>query len=194
MGRNRKSIVVALVMVLTAGATWAGVALATPPSGLVGTLLGRGTTSLPIKYTIPKVVTVTVKVRVKVKGKYVTRKKTVQRTIDSPVISCSDSSPCDVVQQKLVSAPGIGSSGWHSHPGLALVVVTTGTVNKYGADCKKETYAAGQTIVELGRDDVSLVRNEGSTPAELLVTFIVPAGTANADLRIDQPAPANCSP
>jgi hypothetical protein len=193
MRGTRKFALAGVVSALIAGITLASVALATPPSGQVGAVLDRGTTSVPINYSVPKEVTVTQKVRVKVKGKFVTRKKTVKRIVDVPVVSCSVSTPCDIVHQKVTYAPG-GFSGWHSHPGVVLVVITSGSVTRYATDCTKSTYAVGQAFLELGRDQIIYVKNEGSTTAEVLATFIVPAGTANADLRIDQPAPANCTP
>jgi|ERR1700693_1030924 len=188
-GRWRLAVVAAA---LIAGGTLGGIALATPPSGQVAQILGRGTTNVALKYTVPKVETVTVKVRVKVHGRYVIRKKRVKRTVDVPVVRCSTATPCDVVQQKITYAPG-GFSGWHSHPGLVLVVVTSGTLTRYMRDCSKETFTAGQTAVELGSTWIMTIRNESSTPAEALATLIVPAGTLNADLRIDQPAPASCN-
>lgn len=193
MRRRRKFALAGIGSALIAGATLTGVALATAPSGQVGAVLDRGTTSVPIKYSVPKEVTVTVKVRVKVKGKFVTRKKKVKRTIDVPVVACSAATPCDIVHQKVTYTPG-GFSGWHSHPGLVLVVITSGAITRYASDCSKSTYTVGQSFLELGRDQIIYVRNEGSTPAEVLATFIVAAGTANADLRIDQPVPANCAP
>jgi quercetin dioxygenase-like cupin family protein len=192
MGRKWK-VILASAIVAAAGVTIAHVALATTPSGQVGTILGRGTTDRALKYTVPKVVTVTQKVRVKVKGKYVIRKKKVQKTIDSPIVACSTSTPCDVVQQKITYAPG-GFSGWHSHPGVVLAVLLSGTITRYTTDCAHTTYNAGQTFVELGHDETMLIRNEGSTPAEVLATLIVPAGTSNAELRIDQPQPSGCAP
>lgn len=193
MRGTRKFALAGVVLALIAGTTLASVALATPPSGQVGVVLDRGTTSVPINYSVPKEVTVTQKVRVKVKGKFVTRKKTVKRIVDVPVVSCSVSTPCDIVHQKVTYTPG-GFSGWHSHPGVVLVVITAGAVTRYQPDCTKTTYTVGQAFLELGRDQIIYVKNEGSTTAEVLATLIVPAGTANADLRIDQPAPASCTP
>jgi hypothetical protein len=193
MGSKRKFALAGVVSALIAGTTLASVAFATAPSGQVGVVLDRGTTSVPINYSVPKEVTVTQKVRVKIKGKFVTRTKKVTRIVDVPVVACSASTPCDIVNQRVTYAPG-GFSGWHSHPGVVLVVITAGSVTRYASDCTKTTYTVGQAFLELGRDQIIYVRNEGSTPAEVLATFIVPAGTANADLRIDQPAPANCTP
>ncbi len=191
--RNKRSWAFTAIAaaIVTAGVTLVGGALATAPSGAVPTPLGSGTTAVPLKYSVPKEVTVSQKVRVKTKsGKYVIRTRKVKRTIDSPVVACDATTPCSLIQQKITFQPG-GFSGWHSHPGLVLVIVTAGTVTKYESDCSKATYAAGQTFIEFGRDKAAFVRNEGSTPAELVQTYINPP---NAEPRIDQPAPASCAP
>jgi hypothetical protein len=193
MRSKRKLALAGVLSAVIAGTMLVGVAFATAPSGQVGAVLDRGTTSVPISYSVPKQVTVTQKVRVKVKGKFVTRNKKVTRTVDVPVVSCSVSTPCDIVHQKVTYTPG-GFSGWHSHPGVILVVITAGSVTRYATDCTKTTYTVGQAFLELGRDQIIYVKNEGTTGAEVLATLIVPAGTANADLRIDQPAPASCTP
>lgn len=196
MSITRKLLLTGATCVV-AGTTAVGVALATAPSGQVGQVLNRGATDATLNVTIPKTVTVTKKVRVRVKvhGKYklVTRTKKVQQTIQAPVIACSTSTPCDVVHQKVTYAAG-GFSGWHSHPGVVFVVVTAGSITRYLSDCTHATYNTGQSFVELGREQTIFVKNEGTTPAEVMATLVVPAGTSNADLRIDQPQPANCTP
>ena len=82
-----------------------------------------------------------------------------------------------------------GSSGWHSHPGVVLVTVASGTVSFYDADCSVTNHAAGTSFVE-SDGNTGLARNESTTtPAVVYVTYIVPAGTPNSGLRIDQPNP-----
>ena len=72
-----------------------------------------------------------------------------------------------------------------------LVIVKTGSLTKYSAqDCIAQTYGAGQAFVENGPTDENLVRNDGSAPAETIVTFITPPG---APIRDDPPPPA-CNP
>ena len=85
-------------------------------------------------------------------------------------------------------APG-GSSGWHFHPGVTLVSVASGSVVRYDAHCMATDFPTGSAFVESGNHPL-LVRNESATtPAVNIVTFIVPAGTTNAGLRIDSPNP-----
>ncbi len=95
----------------------------------------------------------------------------------------------DVAVQTITSPPG-GSSGWHSHPGVVLVAVQSGTVTLYDAACHTTQYGPGQAFVEVG-DDPLLVRNNTASNAVLYVTLIVPKSATS--LRIDQPQPATCS-
>ena len=92
---------------------------------------------------------------------------------------------------RLTFAPG-GTTGWHVHPGPVLVIVTTGSVTKYSAqDSVAQTYTAGQAFVENGPADENMVRNDGSVPAETIVTFITPPGVP---IRGDAPSPPACNP
>jgi hypothetical protein len=98
----------------------------------------------------------------------------------------------DVYVVHNVIAPG-GSTGWHSHPGPSLILVTAGTVTNYEGDdpsCTPHTYTVGQGFVDAGGRDVHILRNEDpSVPAETMAVQILPQG---ATRRIDKPAPGNC--
>ncbi len=91
-------------------------------------------------------------------------------------IKLQDSSrPGDVVVQKFVLGPG-GQSGWHLHPGPALVTVKSGELTLDQADCSSATYSAGKVAVE-PTDDVHRVRNVGTIDLEFWVTFLdIPVG------------------
>jgi quercetin dioxygenase-like cupin family protein len=97
----------------------------------------------------------------------------------------------DIVMVQLTVDPG-GASGWHSHPGGAIIVVKQGslTVHKaIGSQCQIETYSAGQAFLERP-GEVDQVTNNGTIPYILLVTFprVPPGGSP----RIDQPDPGTC--
>jgi quercetin dioxygenase-like cupin family protein len=87
--------------------------------------------------------------------------------------------------------PG-GSSGWHSHPGGAIIVVKTGTLTVYrslGSQCKATTYSAGDAFIERP-GEVDQVINTGTAPYVLFVTFPrVPQGDS---ARTDEPDPGDC--
>jgi quercetin dioxygenase-like cupin family protein len=85
-----------------------------------------------------------------------------------------------------------GSTGWHTHPGHSLIIVTAGTVTAYEGndpDCKPHVYTKGMTFVDPGGDHVHIIRNQGNTPAQTIAVQLVPAGAAR---RIDAADPGNC--
>lgn len=92
-------------------------------------------------------------------------------------IKLQDSSqPGDVVVQRFILAPG-GQSGWHLHPGPAIVTVKSGELTLDHEDCSSMTFSAGQVHVE-PMDDVHRVRNVGTTDLEFWVTFLdIPVGS-----------------
>lgn len=97
----------------------------------------------------------------------------------------------DLYVQSNVWQPG-GSTGWHSHPGHSLMIVTAGTVTNYDSDvpdCKPTAYSRGMGFVDSGGKHVHNVRNEGTVPATTIAVQLIPAG---ANRRIDGQAPANC--
>ena len=97
--------------------------------------------------------------------------------------------PVDVATVHVTFQPG-GSTGWHVHPGPALVTVTTGQLTLHRAKgCRTRTFSAGQTFLEFGPDDVNLTRNETGGVTETVVTFLLPVG---APTTVDAPAPHHC--
>jgi quercetin dioxygenase-like cupin family protein len=99
--------------------------------------------------------------------------------------------PLDVYVQSNVWEPG-GSTGWHSHPGRSLIIVTAGTVTDYdGHDpgCKPHVYKTGMGFVDPGGDHVHILRNEGTVEAMTIAVQFVPAG---AERRIEVASPGNC--
>ena len=86
-----------------------------------------------------------------------------------------------------------GQSGWHTHPGPSLIVVTAGEVTAYDGDdptCTPRRYKAGEGFVDPGGAHVHLLRNESGDPAE---TVAVQFLQKDATRRIDTPAPGNCA-
>ena len=97
----------------------------------------------------------------------------------------------DVAMAQITVDPA-GSSGWHSHPGGAIVVVQQGSLTVYrsvGSQCQTTTYSAGQAFIERP-GEVDDVLNTGTVPYVLFVTFPrVPQGDSP---RTDQPDPGTC--
>jgi quercetin dioxygenase-like cupin family protein len=97
----------------------------------------------------------------------------------------------DLYIQNNVWQPG-GSTGWHSHPGHSLIIVTAGTVTNYensDPECKPHVYTTGMSFTDAGGNHAHIVRNEGSVVAQVIAVQLIPAG---ATRRIDEPSPANC--
>jgi len=92
--------------------------------------------------------------------------------------------------------PG-GSTGWHTHPGPSLVIITSGTVTAYEGDdpsCTPHVYSAlpgfPNRFVDEGGGHVHLVRNEDpSVPAAGIAVQLIPS---TATRRIDAAPTGNC--
>jgi quercetin dioxygenase-like cupin family protein len=83
-------------------------------------------------------------------------------------------SPADVAVSQITMQPG-DTIPWHYHPGLAYVILKSGTVTEDNGCGGSEVFTAGQAFEE-PFPRVHQVRNTGSVPAELYATIIVPAG------------------
>ena len=104
--------------------------------------------------------------------------------------------PSDLYVQSNVWQPG-GSTGWHTHPGHSLIIVTSGTLTEYENECTPHvyTFVPGQpapTLVDPGHGHAHIIRNEGSVAASTIAVQLVPSDPNKANRRIDAPAPENC--
>jgi len=103
----------------------------------------------------------------------------------SPNFKIFSNAPTDTVVLTTTIAPG-GSTGWHSHPGPAFIVVTAGT----DPACTPHQYSQGSGFFDPGFGHVHIARNEGTVPVTVVQTYLnVPPGGSP---RIDAPAPGNC--
>lgn len=138
----------------------AGTVLATTGSGLTPVFMSRGTVSQPVHFNTGEV------------------KLQTKASVDA------------VMQMITFGAPS--TSGWHSHPGVVIVTLTSGSLARYDEHCSRTVYTAGTAssgFIESG-DHAGLVRNESTTtPAVVHVTYLVPVGLTNLQLRIDKPNP-----
>ncbi len=192
----------ASLMLMVAGAVLANglpkvfsdeTASATPSLGFASTVIARGTFVQNYTFGTPTVVTVKRKVRIKTKSGFVTR--TVKINVDSVqrAITCNPTNPCDTAFQQATVQPG-GSSGWHTHPGATFVAVAQGEGTIYrvvGSDCPATKIAVGTGFAQMPAE-VHMVRNEGSVPFIVYTLYVLPPGTANTAIRVDQPQPAAC--
>lgn len=175
MPKGRVILVLAFVGVIVGAALYAGTVLATPASGFAGTTLavGRfGDIDVSNHVLPPDFWRAWHK-----KDFWLSFQKT--------------KGPSDLYVQSNVWAPG-GSTGWHTHPGHSLIIVTAGTVTAYeGNDpaCAPHVYTQGMGFVDAGGDHVHIVRNEGTIEARTIAVQLIPA---DATRRIDAARPDAC--
>ena len=156
----------ALLLGVLGAAFYVGNVVATPPDGFVGSTVASGTF-----------------------GELNSR---VQSGIWQESIRTKGHS--DLYVQSNVWQPG-GTTGWHTHPGPSLIIVTEGTITTYDGDdphCTPHVYTAGtpnNTFVDPGGGNVHIIRNETNAEAKDIAVQLVPAG---ATRRQDVPDPGNC--
>jgi quercetin dioxygenase-like cupin family protein len=115
----------------------------------------------------------------------------VEVTLPAPVNGESDwdvsfhtSGPSNFIFQDLTIIPG-GYTGWHTHPGVLLTTVVSGSIEWYDGKCRKHVYNAGDSLTE--SDKLHYVRNAGVDNARLMITFVIAKGQPR---KIDQAAPS----
>jgi hypothetical protein len=100
--------------------------------------------------------------------------------------------PSDLYVQQNTWQAG-GATGWHTHPGHSLIIVTEGTVTDYEGDdpqCTPHVYTQGMTFVDSGgAHHQHIIRNETGAEAQTIAIQLIPAGSLR---RIDVPDPGNC--
>jgi quercetin dioxygenase-like cupin family protein len=173
--RRRSMTTMLMGTALTLAASVAGPVLATPASGFVGTTLAVGRFD-----------------DINAFNKLVPPEFWAQRQNRDVWLSLQRTKgESDVYVQSNVWAPG-GTTGWHTHPGHSLIIVTAGTVTTYeghDAECAPHTYTVGMGFVDAGGDHVHVIRNEGAVEARTITIQVVPAGAVR---RVDVPDPGHC--
>jgi quercetin dioxygenase-like cupin family protein len=168
-------------------------ASATPSRGFVSTVLARGAVVQDFAFGVPKIVTVKRKISVKTKSGVITRTVSIKVDSITRAITCTPTNPCDTAFQQATIQPG-GSSGWHTHPGATFVAVLQGEATIYratGSDCPSTTLAAGTGFAQMPTE-LHVVRNEGTVPFVVYTLYILPRGTQNTAIRVDQSQPTAC--
>ena len=183
----------AVVIASLAGAFRSEPAYATPGTNFNGTVVARGSLGSDLLFGTPTQTVVTRNVSFKSKGR--TFRKAVKVTVRSikSMISCNATSPCDTAFQSTIVPPG-GTSGWHIHPGATFVAVAQGEGTLYnvtGSTCTPTKVAAGSGFIQLPTD-VHVMRNESSAQLVIYTMYVLPHGTPNTGIRIDQPQPSQC--
>ena len=105
----------------------------------------------------------------------------------APPAAIAASQPPEVSTTDLVYEPG-HSSGWHVHPGVHSVAVSSGTLTVYDEGCRRQDFGPGETYV--GGRQPHLVRNSGDTFAVLAVTYVAEPSADTPGRMV--PAPPGC--
>jgi len=157
----KRKLSLAAAMTLLALGVFVAVTMASPPSGVVPTILARGT------YDAFKV----------------------KSSPHSPVdFKAKAKSPIDLVVRRHDYAVG-STTGWHTHPGPVFITVTVGQLTYYERDdptCTGHVVSAGHGFVDNGRGHI--VRNESGQPAQDVSVIIAPVGGAFRG-ELDAPSP-----
>jgi quercetin dioxygenase-like cupin family protein len=93
----------------------------------------------------------------------------------------------DFYVQHVVVGPG-GYSGWHTHPGLLIGTVVSGSIDFYDANCQKRSFTAGQVFTE--NTEVHAIINTGAVNADLSTAYLI---KHTLPRRIEADAPV-CAP
>ena len=94
----------------------------------------------------------------------------------------------------------VATSGWHTHPGHSLIIVTAGRVTVYEGDdsaCTPHVYTTGMGFADAGGDHVHNIRNESQNEEARTITVqLIPArldGSSSVpDRRKDADDPGIC--
>jgi quercetin dioxygenase-like cupin family protein len=98
----------------------------------------------------------------------------------------------DVFVQHVRFGPN-ASTGWHTHPGPALVTVVKGSLTYEDAEantCNSVTYEAGEGFVDRGFGHVHRAI-AGADGVDFYVVYLLPPGAATHVIAAS--APAECS-
>jgi quercetin dioxygenase-like cupin family protein len=165
-------------------------AYATPGVNFNATVLGRGTVS---GFIFGKPATATVTRKVTIKTKAGVFRRTFRFKVPSIDMAIDCTNGCDTAFQQATVPPG-GSSGWHTHPGATFVGIGQGEItydHVVGGACHSETFSAGSGFGQMPTE-VHNGRNASSGNLVIYTMYVLPTGTPNSGIRIDQPQPTGC--
>ena len=165
-------------------------AYATPGVNFNTTVLGRGTVS---GFIFGKPTTATVTRKVTIRTKAGVFRRTLKFKVPSIDMAIDCTNGCDTAFQRAMVPPG-GSSGWHTHPGATFVGIGQGEItydHAAGGACHSEKFSAGSGFGQMPTE-VHNGRNTSSEDLVIYTMYVLPTGTPNTGIRIDQPQPSGC--
>jgi quercetin dioxygenase-like cupin family protein len=157
--RPARVIVAIATAALALTAIGASMAAASAPSGVVPTILARGTFDAFKVMSYPD---------------------------NGGLFKAEAKSAIDMVVRRHEYAVG-ATTGWHAHPYPVFITVISGTVTFYSSDdptCTPTVVSAGQGYVDSGKGHIG--RNESGEPAVDVSVILAPVGAA---FRSELPAP-----
>jgi Cupin domain len=157
--RRARFLVAVAVAALALMAIGGAIAAASAPSGVVPTILARGTFDAFKVLSYPE---------------------------NGGLFKAEAKSPIDMVVRRHEYAVG-ATTGWHAHPYPVFITVISGTVTFYSSDdptCTPTVVPAGQGYVDSGKGHIG--RNESGAPAVDISVIMAPVGAA---FRSERPAP-----
>ncbi|MDQ4097310.1 MAG: hypothetical protein M3144_05515, partial [Actinomycetota bacterium] len=83
------------------------------------------------------------------------------------------------------------SSGWHTHRGIHAVAIVSGEITVYDQNCIRRAYGPNEPYI--GGQYLHLIRNEGTQPAAMVVTYMNPAQPTVAAVSPAQAANPPCN-
>jgi hypothetical protein len=149
--RRNRIVVAAATASLAVMAIGAAIVMASPPSGVVPTVLARGSFDAF---------------------------KVMSNPDNGGLFKAEAKGPIDVVVRRHEYAVG-STTGWHAHPYPVFITVISGTVTFYDyADptCTPTVVSAGQGYVDSGHGHLG--RNESGQPAVDVSVIMAPVGAA----------------
>jgi quercetin dioxygenase-like cupin family protein len=168
-------------------------AFATPGIGFTSTILARGTLGENVTFGAPTVVVVKRKITIKTKSGVVKRTVSIKVPSIQKAIACDVTNPCETAFQQATLQPG-GTTGWHTHPGPTFVAFAQGQGTVYhvtGSACTPMKIGPGSGFSQMPTE-VHVLKNDGSVPIVVNTLYVLPHGTPNTGIRVDQPQPAEC--
>jgi quercetin dioxygenase-like cupin family protein len=107
-----------------------------------------------------------------------------EATIHTDLIKFKTYGPTDTIVVTQTWQPG-GFSGWHTHSGLVLFTLKSGTISVFDGECNEQIVNPGDAFVE-PVDEPTNVKNYGSVPAVAYFAIVNPPGAPG---RNDAPNP-----
>jgi quercetin dioxygenase-like cupin family protein len=111
---------------------------------------------------------------------------------DEAIVSTLPRDASNVLVAKVTWEPE-GTSGWHTHPGPAMVSVVKGELEIINErDCVVRTYGVGEAFIDLGQGNVHIASNPSTT--DITVAYATFLGVPDGQPATVSVEPVACTP